>query len=123
MTDTKIWSLGSEYQGLFSFLEDAGFSLAVVTYSPESFGNFLVECQKPDAKFRVTKERGQIFIEVLTDNGRWLEKEKILGAAGIPMSRYETIDGLWAGYEPANQELDLKQNLRFLLDVATSSFE
>lgn len=100
MSESKITSLGSEYQGLFSIFDDAGFKLTVEMYSPESFGNFIVDCQRPDAKFRVTNDRSQVFIEVMTSEGQWLETERILESAGASMSRYETIDGLWTGYEP-----------------------
>ena len=123
MSETNITSLGSEYQGLFSILDDAGFTLTVEMYSPESFGNFIVDCQRPDAKLRVTNDRSQVFIEVMTSEGQWLEKERILESAGIVMSRYKTIDGLWTGYEPAIQESDLKQNLHLLIEAATSSFD
>jgi hypothetical protein len=123
MPETNIMSLGSEYQGLFSILDDAGFKLTVEMYSPESFGNFIVDCRRPDAKFRVTNDRSQVFIEVMTSEGQWLEKERILESAGVDMSRYETINGLWTGYEPAIQESDLKQNLHLLIEAATSRFD
>ena len=123
MSETNITSLGAEYQGIFAILDDAGFDLTVEMHTPESFGNFIVDCQRPDAKFRVTNDRSQIFIEVMTSEGQWLEKERILDSAGIAMSRYETIDGLWTGYEPANQESDLKEHMHFLIEAASSSFD
>jgi hypothetical protein len=123
MSEARISSLGSEFQGLFSVLEEAGFTLTVEIYTPEAFGNFRVNCRRPDANLRVTNDRYQVFIEVLVGESQWVEKERILELAGINMSRYETIDGLWTGFEPANQELDLKENLHLLIDAATENCE
>ncbi len=123
MVETQIASLGSKYRDLFTVLQDAGFTTSVELYSPESFGNFVVRCKSPLAELRVTNDRGQIFIDVKTDKGQWLGKERILESSGIAMSRYKTINGLWQGYEPDIQASDLKDNLPLLIAAANVSSE
>jgi hypothetical protein len=119
MSEAKITSLGSAYREIFAVLEAAGFTLTVTRYSPESFGNFVVACRSSAVDLKVTNDRGQIFIDLKTGDDEWLDKEKILASAGIVMSRYKTIDGLWTGYEPAIQASDLKANLGLLIKVAS----
>ena len=123
MSETKITSLGSAYRELFEVLEAAGFTSTVTHYSPESFGNFIVDCRSSAADLRVTNDRGQILIDVKTSGDEWLDKEKLLASAGIAMSRYKTIDGLWTGYEPTIQASDLKENLELLIKTAAREAE
>ncbi len=119
MSEAKITSLGSAYREIFAVLEAAGFTLTVTRHSPESFGNFVVDCRGSAVDLKVTNDRGQIFIELKTGDDEWLDKEKILASAGLAMSRHKTIDGLWTGYEPAIQASDLKANLGLLIKFAS----
>ncbi|HEU4420203.1 MAG TPA: hypothetical protein VFT55_14805 [Planctomycetota bacterium] len=111
----SVADLGPSCARLFRDLEQAGFKLSVDDYSPASFGDFVVTCSSPKARLRVTSDRGQVFVDVASPSGGWRDKEAVLEAAGIPRTRHPTVRGLWTGYEPQVQSVDLRQHLAVLL--------
>ena len=110
-----VSALGPKYEPIFAILEHAGFSCVVEYYRPDAFGNFVVLCSAPMARVRVTNERGQIFVDIASGGGPWSDKEAILESMGIPRTRHETRNGLWSGYDPAVQALELERFLPKIL--------
>ena len=115
-----VSALGPPYSTVISVLEGAGFTCVVQDHRPDVFGNFVALCSSPKSRVRITNDRGQIFVDVATLSGPWSDKEKILESLGILRERHETINGLWSGYEPAVQALELEQYLPKLVEVVSN---
>jgi hypothetical protein len=110
-----VRALGPQFLTLFSVLEQADFTCVVEDYRPDVFGNFVALCSSPKARVRITNDRGQIFVDVASSSGPWIDKEAILESLGISRERHETAHGLWSGYAPAVQRLELEQYLPKLI--------
>jgi hypothetical protein len=96
----------------FAYLTlECGFDLESFEYFPEGFGNFIATFRRPDLALRITCDRSQIFVDCCADGTQWLDKERLLEDLGVPRSRFETIQGLWCGYEIDNQAKDLRKHL------------
>jgi hypothetical protein len=110
--DKKLAKLYDKY---FKFLSiDFGFKLIEESYHPEHFGNFHLLFNKENRQIKITSDRSQIFIDISFDKREWIDKEKLLQSKGIKMSRYNTINGLWTGYDIENQSKDLKENFNLI---------
>jgi hypothetical protein len=112
--------LGPQYSALFSALEEAGFTCVVENYRPDVFGNVVALCSSPKSRVRITNDRGQIFIDVASLSGPWIDKEAILESSGISRERHETIHGLWSGYDPAVQGPELERYLPNLIAAVSN---
>jgi hypothetical protein len=112
--------LGPPYSALISVLERAGFTCVVQEYRPDVFGNFVALCSSPEARVRITNDRGQIFVDIATLSGSWNDKEKLLESLGVLRERHETINGLWSGYKPSVQSSELERYLARLIGVVSN---
>jgi hypothetical protein len=112
--------LGPQYSALFSALEEAGFTCVVENYRPDVFGDFVALCSSPKSRVRITNDRGQIFIDVASLSGPWIDKEAILESSGISRERHETIHGLWSGYDPSVQGPELERYLPNLIAAVSN---
>jgi hypothetical protein len=106
----------------FGFLTDAGFSLEIETYRPDVFGNYSAIFTAPDMQIRLVSDRSEVFVDILSADGSWRDKEVLLEQAGIPRTRHPLNEiGLWSGYGEEVQARDLEQYLQILKTTANAA--
>jgi hypothetical protein len=96
----------------FGYLVDnLGFEIISHSFDPQSFGNLIIVYRRGDLQLRLVKDRSQVFIEFSLDSKCWYDKERILEALGVSMSRYRNDEiGLWEGYKIENQGAHLREH-------------
>jgi hypothetical protein len=76
MAHTLPSPVAEEAASLVHALKRVGYRVTGSLYSPESFGNWYIECDGPNGKLRVVKDRGYFSVEgertVLEPAGLWL---------------------------------------------------
>ena len=78
---TKVDSIIKKIEKHFGFLQDNGFIKSNVEYSPQFFGNWVVEFKSQDCFIYITNDRNEIILEIAPakkpkiDNRVSLEKE------------------------------------------------
>jgi len=105
----------------FGFLELAGFVLRIEDFSPQHFGNFVATYASADLSIRLTRDRGQVFVDLSAGNESWQDKEVLLEKLAVPRTRHPTVSGLWSGYEISIQALELQQYLPKLKEAVRES--
>jgi len=106
----------SKAKSFFAFLEqDFGFRLEKFEYSARHFGNFVAEYQRSDAVISITRDRAQVFVELVGRDGEWYDKDDLLEEFGVNRDRYPIENGLWTGYELEKQVTELRAYLPQLL--------
>lgn len=95
----------------FGFLtKDFGFELISYSEEPRAFNNFEALLQRNDLHIRITRDRGQVFIELSIDNSHWHYKDVILNEMGILWNRHPLSESeLWEGYAMDIQAKELRQ--------------
>jgi len=103
-----------EFLNEFGFLtEEMGFELKSYSEEPQAFNNFGALLQRSDLLIRITRDRGQVFIEFSIDNSHWHHKDMILNEMGIPWNRHPLSDSeLWEGYAMDIQAKELQQHIQ-----------
>ena len=110
-----------EFDRYFGFLRRVGFDLESFNYEPEAFGNFVAVYRREDVALRVVRDRSEVFVDAAKAGSAWQDKETLLESSGIPRSRHEIVDGLWAGYEIETQASDLRKNFEVLLQALSAT--
>ena len=89
----------------FGFVEaDWGFALVEFTDQPQAFDNFVARYERAPFALCITRERGQVFIELRHGNGPWHASVPLLARLGLSMQRRPTMDdGAWSGWGIAPQ--------------------
>ena len=81
-----------------------------------------IACELPFA-LCITRERGQVFIELRHGNGPWHASEPLLARLGLSMQRHPTMDdGAWSGWGIAPQAQALQCHGLQLLQILQNLF-
>lgn len=111
--------LGPGCAAIVTLLENSGFVCSVRRHEPGASGNFVAECSATAGNVRVTKDRGQVFVDFAVASGAWVDKEALMSRLGLSRDRHPTTEhGLWCGYEPGVQAAEMEMYLSALLREA-----
>ena len=95
-----------------------GFALVEFTDQPQAFDNFVARYERAPFALCITRERGQVFIELRHGNGPWHASEPLLARLGLSMQRRPTLDdGAWSGWGIAPQAQALQCHGLQLLQI------
>ena len=110
-------SLAEGWRERFGFLEsEHGFALTDFIDTPAAFDNCVATYARAPFALRMSRERGQVFVELRCGARQWHDKDPLLARLGVPMSRHAMADdGSWSGYHAAVQARDLQRHLPLLL--------
>lgn len=100
----------------FGYLEsEFGFRLTSFVDEPRVNHSFGATYASEVIEIQITRDRGQVFVELRHGAGPWYEMDPLLERLGVPYSRFSSYpSGLWHGYSIENQSTDLRQHLAVL---------
>ncbi len=112
-------SLAEGWRERFGFLEsEHGFALTDFIDTPAAFDNCVATYARAPFTLRLSRERGQVFVEMRHGTGPWHDKDALLARHGIHRTRHPLADdGAWTGYATATQAQDLRLYLPTLLHL------
>lgn len=121
--DASTGDMLARWRQHFGYLEEDGgdgagshFTLTYFCDTPAAFDNCVAHYAQAPFALRLSRERGQVFVELRYADRAWHDKEPLLQRLGIPLYRHPLADdGSWSGYQTAVQARDLRQHLPLLL--------
>ena len=101
-TDARDEGFERDVRAAFAFISHDTPTVSASSYAPQSFGNAMVELEGDAIRVRVTRDRGQFFVDLSpVDRYDWFDEEIVLHFVGADDDAHRLVSEKWKALEPS----------------------